>query len=50
MMAVDSSAPLLTGEEGERLRERVWREIIEALRRDVPGVDDAIDKLGGGRV
>ena len=32
------TAPLLDGEEGKERKERVWHEIIDALRKDVPEV------------
>lgn len=31
-------APLMIGEKGKRLRETVWKEVIEALEKDVPEV------------
>jgi len=29
-------APMLAGGEGKRLQEKVWREIVQVLRKDVP--------------
>jgi hypothetical protein len=39
-----SLTALLTGKEGEELRQKVWKEVVEALKRDVPGIDDMIVK------
>lgn len=30
--------PLSTGEQGKQLQAKVWKEVIEALERDVPEV------------
>ncbi|KAF1991457.1 NAD(P)-binding protein [Aulographum hederae CBS 113979] len=35
---VMEDTPLLQGEEGEELRKRVWHEILDALRKEVPEV------------
>jgi len=32
----DSDTELLTGEQGETLRKRIWSEIVEGLAKDVP--------------
>jgi hypothetical protein len=34
--------PLLKGEVGEEMRGKVWGEIVEALRKDVPDIDEVI--------
>lgn len=46
----NSSAPLLSGDEGKKLQKQVWSEIIQVLKKDVPGVNDALQGLGSGRV
>jgi len=38
MLTRDRDAELLTGEQGETLRKRIWSEIIEGLAKDVPNV------------
>jgi hypothetical protein len=38
-------APLVSGEEGEQLRRRVWGEIVEALRKDVLRVEEVLSEL-----
>ena len=41
----DRPAPLVTGEEGEGLRKRVWTELVVALETDVPRVNEVLRKL-----
>ena len=43
--ALSRPVPLLSGKEGEEWRQRVWSEVIEALKKDVPGVTDAVARL-----
>jgi hypothetical protein len=38
-------APLVSGEEGEELRKRVWSEIVEALEKDVPKFKEVLRAL-----
>jgi hypothetical protein len=40
MLIVDRPTPLISGEEGEKLRKRVWGEIVEALEKDIPRVKE----------
>lgn len=34
----------MVGEKGRILQERVWREIVEALRKDVPEIEQLIQR------
>lgn len=36
------TSPALEGEEGRKLEERVWHEVVDALRRDVPEVMEVV--------
>jgi hypothetical protein len=47
---INSSAPLLSGDKGEKLQQQVWSEIIQALKKDVPDVVDALKGLESSRV
>ena len=38
----DRPAPLMVGEKGKILEERVWNEIVEALEKDVPEIRQMI--------
>jgi hypothetical protein len=38
-------APLVSGEEGEQLRRRVWGEIVKALGKDMPRVEEVLSEL-----
>lgn len=38
-------SPLVSGEEGEELRRRVWSEIVEGLKKDVPDLDGTLAQL-----
>ncbi|KAF2808894.1 uncharacterized protein BDZ99DRAFT_571750 [Mytilinidion resinicola] len=42
--------PLLQGEEGEKLREQIWTEVIGALRKDVGSIDSIIEAAKGPKV
>jgi len=37
--------PLVSGNEGEELRQKVWSEIVEGLKKDVTSVTDVITEL-----
>lgn len=37
-----SRAPLLTGEDGRRLQQKAWHEIVTALSKDVPEVSNLV--------
>jgi hypothetical protein len=37
--------PLVSGKEGEELRQKIWSEVVEGLKKDVPGVIDAVAGL-----
>ncbi|KAH8680003.1 hypothetical protein BGZ60DRAFT_503634 [Tricladium varicosporioides] len=39
-------APILVGEEGEKLQKRVWLELIQALEKDVPEVAGMVETTG----
>jgi hypothetical protein len=39
-----SLTPLLAGKDGEELRQKVWKYIVDALKRDIAGIDDMILK------
>ena len=43
--ALSRPTPLLSGKEGEEWRQKVWSAVIEALKKDVPGVTDALARL-----
>jgi hypothetical protein len=36
---------ILTGKDGEDLKRKVWSKIVEALKKDVPGLTDIITRL-----
>lgn len=38
-------APLVSRREGEELRRRIWSEIIEGLKKDLPEVADIVNSL-----
>jgi hypothetical protein len=44
-MSLFRPTPIVSGEEGEILRKRVWHEIVEALKRDFPGTTEAVAAL-----
>lgn len=37
-------AQLLKGEVGEEMRVKVWEEIVEALRKDIPDIDGIVER------
>ena len=41
--SIKEVSPLLAGDEGKRMQETVWGEIVAALRQDVPEIDDIIE-------
>ncbi|KAK5116049.1 hypothetical protein LTR85_009331 [Meristemomyces frigidus] len=43
---IKEPAPLLSGEKGDRLQAQVWHEIVEALKKDVPEVDESLNASG----
>ena len=40
-------APLVSDTEGARLRDQVWTEMIDALRKDVPDIEASLDAIKG---
>jgi hypothetical protein len=34
----------VAGTEGEELKKKVWSEVVEGLKKDVPGVQDDISR------
>ncbi|GAD91498.1 short-chain dehydrogenase, putative [Paecilomyces variotii No. 5] len=42
-----ASAPILAGPEGEDFRRKIWGEVIEALKMDVPEVEERLGELEG---
>jgi hypothetical protein len=44
-MVLFRPTPMVSGEEGEILRKRVWDEIVEALKKDFPGTIEAVAAL-----
>lgn len=38
-------APLVSGKDGQKLRLQVWSEIVEGVKKDIPGITDAIARL-----